>query len=94
MFCKRWKHHPSFLQAFTDSFGILPKIQNGRNEYSVAFDRIEDSEGEIRYEKSPAIVRIEPTNTGMASEILIRELQREREIPGGHQVQDCRLALG
>ena len=80
MFCKRWKHHPSFLQAFTDSFGILPKIQNGRNKYSVAFDRIKDTEGEIRYEKSPAIVRIEPTNAWMASEILIRELQLLKEL--------------
>jgi len=35
MFCERWKHHPLFLQAFTDSFGILPKIQNGRNKYSL-----------------------------------------------------------
>ena len=80
MFCERWKHHPLFLQAFTDSFGILPKIQNGRNKYPVAFDRIEDTEGEIRYEKSPAIVRIEPTHTGMVSEILIREFQLLKEL--------------
>src|SRR5580692_1934538 len=80
MFCERCKHHPLFCQAFTDSFGILPKIQNGRNEYSVAFDRIEDTEGEIRYEKSPPIGRIERTNTRMASEILIRELQLLKEL--------------
>ena len=80
MFCERWKQHPLFLQALTDSVGILPKIQNGRNNYSVAFDRIEDTKGEIRYEKSPAIVRIQPTNTGMASEIFIREFQLLKEL--------------
>jgi len=80
MFCEGWKHHPLFLQAFTDSCWILSKIQNRRNKYSATFDRIEDTEGEIGYEKSPAIVRIEPTNTRMASEILIRELQLLKEL--------------